>query len=131
MRTAGDARTPRRPSLRRHPEAVSAEERVAVVDAASPSRQTLEQLRVASAENDLVRFERGTEPRGHVGHVLAPPLLAAALESGFTDVLLVRLAVLVRQVRQLHRRHDAIDDECRAEAGPEPEKQHPAFLVAA
>ena len=39
--------------------------------------------------------------------------------------------VPVRQVTQLHRLHDAVDDHGGAQTGAEPEKQHLAALIAA
>src|SRR5262249_61535608 len=47
-----------------------------------------------------------------------------------SDVLLER-AMPVRQMAQLHRLYDVVDDECRAQPGSQAEKKHLAALVAA
>ena len=53
--------------------------------------------------------KRGDQPRNHVVHVLAPLLLADALERTLADIVLER-RLPVGQVRELHRHDDAVDD---------------------
>src|SRR5262245_12192891 len=66
----------------------------------------------------------------HVIDVTAPLLLAVALQANPSDVVLVG-ALLVRQVGELHRMHNAFDDHCAAQASSQAQKEHSAALIAA
>src|SRR5206468_1076126 len=130
-------RCPRRgpSSMPRHPRAVpeaeATEESVLVV-AEPGSRWKLRELRrVSTADHDLVRLERCPEALEHVQHVLPPALLAVALEPPDADVILERAPFLVREMPELHGLEQAVDDQRRAEAGPEPEEEHAAAPIAA
>src|SRR5262249_13208327 len=113
------------------PEAEATEEGVRVV-AEPGSRWELLELRGAStADHDLVRLERGTERRDDVQPGLPPALPAVALEPPDADIILERVPFLVREVSELHRLEDAVNDERRAEAGSEPEAEHAAASIAA
>jgi hypothetical protein len=57
-------------------------------------------------------------------------VMPCACSAGTPDVSLEG-CVPVRQVTQLHRLHDAVDDHGGAQTGAEPEKQHLAAVIAA
>src|SRR5205814_10459726 len=130
-------RVPRRgpPPMPRHPRAVpeaeAAEESVLVVAEPGSRWKLLELRRVSTADHDLVRLERCTEACDHVQHVLPPAPLAVALEPSDADVILERVPFLVRKVSELHGLEHALDDQGRAETGPEAEEEHAAAAVAA
>src|SRR5438445_4714188 len=122
-------RSPRRgpSSMPRHPpvvpEAEATEEGVLVVAEPGSRRKLLELRRVSTADHDLVRLERCTEACDHVQHVRPPALLAVALEPSDADVILERVPLL-REVSELHGLEHALDDQGRAETGPEAEEEH-------
>src|SRR5207237_8784540 len=87
--------------------------------------------RVSTTAHDRVRRERGTEACDHLQPVRPPALLAVALEPSDADVILERVPLLVRQVSELHGLEQAVDDQGRAETGPEAEEEHAAASVAA
>src|SRR5207244_4276120 len=130
-------RSPRRgpSSMPRHPRAVpeaeATEEGVLVVAEPGSRWKLLELRRVSTADHDLVRLERCTEACDHVQNVRPPALLASALEPSYADVILGCVPLLVREVSELHGLEHALDDEGRAETGPEAEEEHAAAPVAA
>ena len=93
-------------------------------------RQLAELSRVAAAEHDVVGQDSRREVRDGLEHVLLPALVPVALLPGLADVVLER-RLPVREVPQLHRRDDAVEDHRRAEPGAEPEEEHAPALVAA
>src|SRR5262249_60406099 len=90
----------------------------------------MELVAVAAAEDDVLRLERGDEACDDVLDVTPPLRQPMSFQSVQSDVRLERF-VPVRQVAQLHRLHDAVDDHGGAETGPEPQKEHLAAFVAA
>ena len=102
--------------------------------ALSPSRQPggelFQLLHVAAAEHHLVRLERRAQALDDVEHRAPPLLLAETLEAADAEVVLVG-PLPVRQVAELHRLDDAVDDEGRAEPGAEAEEEHLPAPVAA
>src|SRR5439155_1003528 len=108
------------------PQAEATDERVRVVHESSSGWQRLELRGVPAADHDLVRLERGAETRDHVQHVLAPVLLPVALEPSDADIVLECCALLVRQVAELHRLEDAVDDERRSQTRPQDLHVRPA-----
>src|SRR5580693_3076402 len=112
------------------PEPIAALERVGVVAPARALGETLEQLHVAAAQDQILGLQRGLEAGHHVEDVPAPLSLAAAFEPAQADVVLVGAAFLVWQVGQFQRRDHVVDDQRRAEPGAEPEEQHAPRAVA-
>src|SRR5262245_9503761 len=112
------------------PEAKASEKGVCVVAGAAAWRQRIELVDVAAAEDDVLRLERGDEASDDVLDVTPPLRQPMSFQSVQSDVRLERF-VPVRQVAQLHRLHDAVDDHGGAETGPEPQKEHLAAFVAA
>src|SRR5262245_44327476 len=126
-REAVDPSTLGRRSL---PEAKAPEKGVCVVASAAAWRQRIELADVAAAEDDVLRLERGAEASDDVLDVTPPLRQPMSFQSVQSGVRLDRF-VPVRQVAQLHRLHDAVDDHGGAETGPEPQKEHLAAFVAA
>src|SRR5881296_3488256 len=85
---------------------------------------------VASTENDVLRLERGDQTADDVLDVAPPLREPVRLQPVQSDVPL-ESSIPIRQVAQLHRLHDALDDEGRAQAGPQAEEEHLSALVAA
>ena len=112
------------------PHEESAPERIRVVAQPATGRQLLEYLSVAAAEHNIVGLERGDQSVNHVKNVLPPLFLASLLQSALADIVLIS-GLLVRQMTKLHRLHDSVDDERRAEAGSQPNEQHLALFIAA
>src|SRR5262245_64008913 len=112
-REAVDPSTLGRRSL---PEAKASEKGVCVVAGAAAWRQRIELMDVAAAEDDVLRLERGDEASDDVLDVAPPLRQPTSFQSVQSDVRLERF-VPVRQVAQLHRLDDDVDDERRDEAG--------------
>ena len=70
----------------------------------------MQQFGVAAAEYYVVGFERSDEAVDHVRDPLAPILFAEMLQSTKTDVIFIG-ATVVGQVTELHRLHNAVDDQ--------------------
>jgi hypothetical protein len=58
------------------PHQKTASERIRVVSHPAPWRQLVEELRVAAAKHDIVRFESGDQSVDDIKNVLPPSLLA-------------------------------------------------------
>src|SRR4029453_6314636 len=116
--------------LRALPQPKSTTESIVIVAGARTGRQCIKLFDIASANNGVVGLKRGNETGHHIGNVTAPFLLAVALQSGPTHVVLVG-ALLVWQVTELHGLHHAVHNYGRSKARSETEKEHLAALVAA
>jgi hypothetical protein len=88
-------------------------------------------LRVPAAEHDVIHEEGGDEEVDDVEHVLSPAALAELRPSRRPDVVLVRLAVSIRKVRELEWNHGSVADHRAPEAGAESEEEHLPSVVAA
>src|SRR5262249_7663297 len=111
------------------PQPKPATEGVGIVAGARVRRQRIKFFDVASADHDVVGLERGKEACHNICHVTTPLLLSVAVQSGVTYIVLIS-ALLVGQVTELHRLHDAVDDHGRSKPGSEAEKEHLAAPVA-
>src|SRR5438034_6785454 len=96
----------------RVPEAEAAEEGVLVRAQANVGRQLAELRRIAAAEDDVVRLHRRAEALDRLDDRRAPFLLAEPLPRVLADVVLER-RLAERQVRELERLHDTVDDDRR------------------
>ena len=67
--------------------------------------------------------------RDHVFHIVAPLLLAIAVQSTLSDVILEG-ASFIRKVAKFHGVNDALYDQRRSEPRSEAEKKHPSGPVA-
>src|SRR5262249_54251066 len=112
------------------PQAETSGEGIYVVAGAAARRQRLELVNVAAPEDDVLWLERGDEASDDVLDVVAPLSEPMRLQPVQSDVLLER-AVPVRQVAELHRLDNALDDHGGAQAGAEPEEEHLAVAVTA
>src|SRR5262249_24882225 len=111
------------------PQPKSAEKRIGIVACTRMWRKRLELADVAAANNDVIGLERRNQPRHDVGDVTTPFLLAVALQAGTPHVVLEG-GLLVGQMAELHRLHDAIDDHGRSKSRSQSQKQHLATPVA-
>src|SRR5512146_1181004 len=113
------------------PQPEPASECIHVVTEADVRRDFRHVLRVAAAEHDVVDEEGREEAIDDVEHVLSPVTRAELRAARRTDILLVRLAVAVRQVRELERNHGPVVDHRASQPGAESEEEHLAAVVAA
>src|SRR5690349_12500220 len=113
----------------RLPEAKASEERELVVAPAGVRRQLRQVLDSAAPDDDVVGLHRGGEAVDDLEHALLPLGVTDLLQRALLDVVLEGL-VLVRQVAELERLDHAVGDQRRAEAGAEPQEEHPSALVA-
>src|SRR5260370_40362040 len=87
-------------------------------------------MNVAAPENDVLGLECSDQATDNVIDIAPPPREPVLLQPVPPDVFFEG-SIPVRQVAQLHRRHDAVDDQGRAQAGSQAEKEHLAAAVAA
>jgi hypothetical protein len=71
---------------------------------------------VAAPQDDVLGLERGDQTTDDVLDVAPPLREPVRLQPAHADGVLEG-SLPVRQVAQLHRLHDALDDEGRAQAG--------------
>src|SRR5215831_13234036 len=112
------------------PQPKSTTKRVVVIAWAGTRWQRIEPLDIAAADHGVVGLEGGNQASHDVANVEAPFLLAVALESAPTHIVLIR-ALLVGQVTKLHGLHDAVHNHRRSKPGSETEEEHLSALVAA
>src|SRR5438876_5490641 len=86
-------------------------------------------LNVAATEDYVLGFEGGDQLGDHVGNVFPPFLLAVSIKSALADVVLKR-ALSIGKMCQLHWLDNAIDDHGGAQAGAQAQKEHFPSLVA-
>src|SRR5512143_834125 len=126
----GDSRAPpRRPHDGIVPQREAAGERIRVVAAATIRRQLRELADVAATDQYFVGLESSAQTLDHGKDMPRPFVLPAPLEPTIADVVLVG-ALPVRQVAELHRLDNPVDDEGRSETGAEPEEQHAPTAIA-
>src|SRR4029453_10637823 len=89
------------------PEAEAADERVVVAAEADIRGGLVELLRVAPAEHDVIRLDRGAEPFNGLHHGLTPFLLAESLEPTLSNIVLER-RLAKRQMAQFQRLHEYV-----------------------
>src|SRR5215471_4898991 len=112
------------------PQPKSATKRIVVIACAGTRRQRIELLDITAADHGVIGLECGNQASYDIGNVAAPFLLAVALESAPTHVILIG-GLLVGQVTKLHGLHDAVHNHRRSKPGSETEEQHLSALVAA
>src|ERR1700722_11995320 len=113
------------------PQAKAAEECKIVAAEARILRQPFQLTRVAAAHDHVVGFQRRAELCDHLADGAAPFFETQLFQAVLADPLFVSASPFIAQVREFHRRDDAIDDHGGAKAGAEAEKQHAAAFVAA
>src|SRR5262249_23067062 len=92
------------------PQSKSATEGICIAAKARVRRQPIQLSGVTSADHGVLRLERGDQPRHDIGDMTTPLLLAVALQTGPAHVVL-KGALLVGKVSELHGLHDAVDDQ--------------------
>src|SRR5262249_18602000 len=113
------------------PEPRSAEKRVVVTTWTRALGKRFQAFDVATTQYYIVDLEHLAKPLNNICNCLAPLFRARSSPPPFTYVVFVGTAMFVGHVSQLHRLDDAIENQSCTEAGAQPEKQHPAALVAA
>src|SRR3990170_5056035 len=113
------------------PEPVAANEGVTVVPEPRPRGEAPELLRVPPADHDVVDLEGRLQPGDDLVHDPSPALLTHPVLGLLTEELFVRLAAAVREVRDLQRLDEPVEDERGSEAGAETEEEHAPPGVAA
>src|SRR5437899_2395361 len=111
------------PILRRLPEAKTPEKCVRVVPGSATGRQRVQLVDVAAPENDVLGLERGDQTTDDDVDLTPPSRDPVLLQPVQPDVRLEG-SVPVRRVTQLPRFPDAVNDEGRAQAGSQAEKEH-------
>jgi hypothetical protein len=112
------------------PQSEASAERVRVFARPATGGQRLQPMHVPSPEDDIFGFEGSDETCDHVRDVTSPLPLSHSLQRSDPHVVLVG-ALPVREVAELHRLDDAIDDHGRPEAGSQPEEEQLSSPVAA
>jgi len=92
------------------PQPVPADEGIRVPTGAHARGESVQQLRVAAADDNIPDLERRPQPRQNIDDRSSPFLLAQPFQPGLADVSLIRATVLVGQVGQFHGLEDAVDD---------------------
>jgi hypothetical protein len=90
----------------------------------------LEESGVAAPKHDVVNLQGVLEQLDDFANVVSPLSSTKPLESGQSKVVFVASALLVWQVRQLHRLEDAVDDKRGAKTRSQAEKEHSLIVVA-
>ena len=112
------------------PQAKASERCVRIVPGPATRRQRVQLVNIAAPENDVLGLERRHQTTDHVLDIALPSSEPVLLQCVQPDVLLEGSRP-VGQVAQLHRLHDAVDDQGRAQAGSQAEKEHLASPVTA
>src|SRR5262245_31029552 len=111
------------------PQTKPSQECIGVVARSATWRDLLQFLDVSSSQNDVLRCQSGHEASDHVRHVLPPFLFAQPIVAADPDIVFEG-APFVWQMAKLHGFYDAVHDHGGAEAGPQPQEQHLATLIA-
>src|SRR5258708_39570742 len=94
-------------------------------------RQRQEMTYVPTTKHHILGVER-REEHGHDELYLPPPCrLAEPNQSSFAEIVLIRVVLSIRQVRQLERNDDTVGHERRAQSGTQPHEKHVSALIAA
>src|SRR3954470_440854 len=112
------------------PEAKSSDKCVGIVARAAALRQFIELLYVASAQDDIVWFERSDQSSYHLRDIPSPPPFAPPLQSSLTNVVFVRV-LPIGKVTEFHRLDNSIDNQRGPQTGSQAQEQHFPALIAA
>src|SRR5215471_9456789 len=93
---------------RRVPQPYAAANSTPVVVETDSRRQALQLLRLPSAKHDVVRLHAGSQQHDDCVDVTCPFLSPEPLQAAQANVVLVRAAVAVRQMRELERHDNAL-----------------------
>src|SRR5262249_50904233 len=111
------------------PETKTSHKSVGVIAGSATGRQLFEILDIAAAEDDVIGLQGSDQLCNHLGDVLPPFLLTSLIQTTLADVVL-KGALFVGKMRQLHRFDDAVDNHGGAQAGAQSQEEHLASLVA-
>src|SRR5258707_8881250 len=95
------------------------------------SRNLLTMASFPSADDHIVGFQQRTQLADDLVDGAGPFLGAQPFQTPRTDVLFVGSSLLVRQMREFHRRDDGIDDHRGTESRSQADKQHAAAFITA
>src|SRR5207253_2207388 len=96
-----------------------------------PLRQLANPVNKPAAEHDAVGNKSRLEVLDAKEDFAFPSFCAESIQSRNTDKIFDNVAVAIRQVAELERKHMTLPNERGAEAGAEAEKQHASAAVAA
>src|ERR1043166_1423200 len=94
------------------PKTKSSHECIGIVARPTTWRQSFQIFNVSASQDYLTRFQRGHQTRYHVSDRLFPFLLSQAFASSRPNIVF-KGTVAIREMAELHRFHDAIDDHGR------------------
>src|SRR5262245_25902528 len=111
------------------PKPKPSQERIGVVARTAMPRQLFQFLHVPSPQDHIIGFEGSDQEGDHVRYIFAPLLFAVLIESANAHVVLIG-ALLIRQMAQLHRLNDAVQNHGGTQTRSQAQEQHLAALVA-
>src|SRR5258707_2741093 len=113
------------------PEPNAAEKSVSIVSPLDPTRQLIQFLRAAAAENDVIGNKRFLQQPDGTKDFAFPLLFAELFQSRLAEVILDDVIVTVRQIAELKLEHAAFPDQGRSQSGAQSKKQHPPAAITA
>src|SRR5207247_9363412 len=102
-----------------------------VVSSLNGARQRVELLRAPAAEDDVIRNQRFLQQQDRAKDFAFPSFFAQLFHSRFAEVILDYVAVAVRQIAELQRKHIRFPNQCRSQSGAESKKQHAVAVETA
>src|SRR5262249_16922641 len=111
------------------PKPKPSQERIGVVAFPATWRQLFQLLHVTSPQDHIVGLEGGDQEGYHVRYILRPLLLSSPIQSANAHIILIG-ALLVRQMAQLHRLDDAVQNHGSTQTRSQAQEKHLAALVA-
>src|ERR1700722_1158185 len=113
------------------PEAEAAGEGVVVAAEARAGGESFQFFGIATAEDDVIGFERGLQKFSDFEDFAAPFFLAVFFQTSDAQVVLVGFSLFVFEMGEFHGFEIAVGNHGGAETGAETEEEHFAALVTA
>ena len=111
------------------PQPHSSRERIVVASPPRSLRKRIDQLCVATAENDIVGLAREAQLSAGLLDGVLPRVMAETRQACLAEPFHQRPARTVRQSAEVERDQDALRNQRRPESGAEAEEQHSASVV--
>src|SRR5215831_16861688 len=113
------------------PKANATKKSVSVMTQLNAAGQLVELLRAPAAKNDIICNKRFLQQQDRAKDFAFPRFFSQLFHSRFAKVILDDVAVAVRQIAELERKHVCFPNHCRSQPGAESKKQHaPAAKTA-